>query len=102
MENVTINFNGDVHIHFNLNDLDDFFEDDEFDEDFDDEGCDEEDDFDEDGDTEQSNLKISVFGLPENIDREAVQVVLETACHILDGLIDKSASSREGDSHEGV
>ena len=81
MENVTINFNGDVHIHFNLNDLDDF---------------------DEDGDAEQSNLKISVFGLPENIDREAVQVVLETACHILDGLIDKSASSREGDSHEGV
>lgn len=102
MENVTINITGGIHIHLNLNEPADFFEDDEFDEDFDDAECDEEDDFDEDGDAEQSNLKISVFGLPENIDSEAVQVVLETACHILDGLIDKSASSREGDSHEGV
>lgn len=102
MESVTINFNGDVHIHFNLNDPADFFEDDEFDEDFDDEDCGEEDDFDEDGDAEQSNLKISVFGLPEDIDREAVHAVIETACHILDGLIDKPASYRKGDTHEGV
>ena len=36
MENVTINITGDVHIHINLDDLDDFFEDDEFDENFDD------------------------------------------------------------------
>lgn len=102
MENVTINFNGDVHIHFNLSDPADFFEDDEFDEDFDDEGYGEEDDFDEDGDAEQRNLKISVFGLPENHDREAVQVVIETACHILDGLIDKPAVSRKGEPNEGV
>ena len=45
MENVTINITGDVHIHINLDDLDDFFEDDEFDEDFDD---DDEYDFDDD------------------------------------------------------
>ena len=101
MENVTINITGDVHIHINLDDLDDFFEDDEFD---DEEFIDEDFDGDEENEADEEMPGISVFvgGLPENIDREAVQVVIETACHILDGLIDKSASSREGDSHEGV
>ena len=95
MENVTINITGGIHIHLNLNDMDDFFEDDEFDEDFG-----EDDDYTED--EESDDLKISVVGLPENIDQEAVQVVIETTCKILDDLIDKAAVSRKGEPHEGV
>ena len=98
MENVTINFNGDVHIHFNLNDLDDFFEDDEFDEDFDDDNGDCEDD-------EACGIdgpSIMIDGLPEDIDREAVEAVIEITCNILDTLIEKAAASRKGDANEGV
>ena len=100
MENVTINITGGIHLHLNLNDMDDFFEDDEFDEDYGDEDCGAEDDYAED--EESDDLKISVVGLPENIDREAVQVVIETACKTLDDLIDKAAVSRKGEPNEGV
>ena len=98
MENVTINITGDVHIHINLDDLDDFFEDDEFDEDFDDDNGDSEDD-------EACGIdgpSIMIDGLPEDIDREAVEAVIEITCNILDTLIEKAAASRKGESDEGV
>ena len=101
MENVTINIIGDVHIHINLDDLDDFFEDDEFD---DEEFNDEDFDGDEENEADEEMPGISVFvgGLPEDIDREAVQAVIESACTLLDGLIEKAAATRKGDPHEGV
>ena len=98
MENVTINITGDVHIHINLDDLDDFFEDDEFDENFDDDNGDCE-------DYEACGIdgpSIMIDGLPEDIDREAVEAVIEITRNILDTLIEKAAASRKGESDEGV
>ena len=101
MENVTINITGDVHIHINLDDLDDFFEDDEFDdEEFDVEDFDS--DEENEADDEMPDISVFVGGLPEDIDREAVQAVIESACTLLDGLIEKAAATRKGDPHEGV
>lgn len=103
MENVKINITGDVHIHINLGDLEDFFEDDEFAEDFGDEEDEEDDSYDDDeGENEMPDISIFVGGLPEDIDREAVQAVIESACTLLDGLIEKAAATRKGDPHEGV
>ncbi len=95
MENVKINITGDVHIHIHL-DPDDYFEDDEFEED----GEYEED---EEGDDDNNHgFSVAVGGLPEDIDHDAVRAVIETACDILDGLIEKAAVSRKDDPHERV
>ena len=45
---------------------------------------------------------IMIDGLPEDIDREAVEAVIEITCNILDTLIEKAAASRKGDANEGV
>ena len=82
---------GDVHIYFNLNDPEDCCEEDEFD-----------DEYEDDKENEIPGISVFVDGLPENIDREAVQAVIETACKLLDGLINKAAASHKGESDEGV
>ena len=72
--------------------------DDEFDENFDDDNGDCEDD-------EACGIdgpSIMIDGLPEDIDREAVEAVIEITCNILDTLIEKAAASRKGESDEGV
>ena len=93
MEKITINLNGDIHIHFGF--PDDFFED----EDFDDEQCEYET---TDELPEFPGLSITASGLPEDVDRRAVDLILKWAIEGLESVLKNDAKLRAGECHEGV
>jgi len=99
MEKVNITINGDILINFNLpGDLfddydDDFFEDDEF----------EDEEAPENEEPDFPGLNISVSGLPSDVDRKAVEAVMEAAAEALKSVLEQTAERTDGGGrHERV
>lgn len=90
MNNVTINISGNIHIHVYHDDLEYLFEE---------EGFEEEEDI-EEAEPEIPDIHVTVCGLPENINRDAVSAVIASACEALNGLLGEAAAKNRGEAHE--
>ena len=95
MEKLIINFNGDIYVHFDLGN--DMFDDDIYDP-YDDPDEDEM----EDEYPEMPGYEISVSDLPADVDREAVEAVLEAAAQTIKSILEQTPSCRDGDCHERI
>ena len=95
MEKLIINFNGDIYVHFDLGN--DMFDDDAYDP-YDDPDEDES----EDEYPEMPEFSISVSALPADVNRKAVEAVMEAAAHTIKSILEQTPSCRAGDCHESL